>query len=83
MIHHLQDAPLPPSQRTELPVPPALDALILRCLEKQPARRPQDVEEVLRLLRACRVDVRWDRDRAKEWWENHVPEMCHQPVVRL
>ena len=83
MIHHLQDAPLPPSQRTELPVPPALDALILRCLEKQPARRPQDVQELLRLLRACRVEDGWDRDRAREWWENHLPDMCHRPVVRV
>jgi serine/threonine-protein kinase len=77
MIHHLQDAPLPPSQRTELPVPADLDALILRCLEKNPAQRPGDVHELQRLLRECRVSGTWDRDRARNWWLTHLPEMCH------
>jgi eukaryotic-like serine/threonine-protein kinase len=76
MIHHLQDAPVPPSQRTELPVPPDLDALILHCLEKKPEQRPQDVDALLRLIRNCRVGAAWDRDRAREWWLTHLPEMC-------
>jgi eukaryotic-like serine/threonine-protein kinase len=76
MIHHLQDPPIPPSQRTELPVPPDLDALILHCLEKKPARRPQDAEALLGLLRDCRVAASWSRDRAKDWWLTHLAEMC-------
>jgi len=76
MIKHLQDPPLPPSQRTELHVPPTLDALILGCLEKKPARRPQDIDELLRVIRQCRVGATWDRDRAKDWWLTHLPEMC-------
>ena len=76
MIHHLQDPPLPPSQRTELPVPPDLEALILRCLEKKPAQRPQDIDELQRLIRQCRVAAAWDRDRARDWWLTHLAEMC-------
>jgi len=76
MIHHLEDPPIPPSQRTELPVPPDLDALILQCLDKKPAGRPQDAEALLRLLRGCRVGATWSRDRAKEWWLTHLAEMC-------
>ena len=76
MIHHVQDPPLPPSQRTELHVPADLDALILRCLEKRPAQRPQDIDELLRLIRQCRVATDWDDDRAKDWWLTHLPEMC-------
>ena len=34
--------------RVERRVPPALDALVLRCLEKSPPRRWQSVDEVLR-----------------------------------
>jgi serine/threonine-protein kinase len=76
MIHHLQDPPVPPSQRTELPVPPDLDAVILQCLDKNPKRRPQDAEALLHLLSGCRVGATWNRDRAKDWWLTHLAEMC-------
>ena len=46
---------MPPSQRTELPIPPEVDALVLACLEKDPPDRPQNAEELLRLLDGCRA----------------------------
>jgi serine/threonine-protein kinase len=76
LIKHIHDVPLPPSQHTELPVPRELDELILRCLEKDPALRPQDAREVAVLARRCRVQQRWDPDRARAWWESHLPELC-------
>ena len=76
LVQHVQDPPVPPSQRSELDVPPDVDALILRCLEKDPKRRPQDALELLRLVRACRVTTRWDLDRARDWWASHLPELC-------
>jgi tRNA A-37 threonylcarbamoyl transferase component Bud32 len=43
VLKHLREAP--PRPRTIAPtLPPALDALILSCLEKDPARRPKDAE---------------------------------------
>ena len=33
--------PTPPSARTDRPIPPALDDLVLSCLAKDPAQRPQ------------------------------------------
>ena len=33
-LQHLQAPPLPPSQRTELPIPPEVDALVLACLRE-------------------------------------------------
>ena len=39
---HLNDPPVPPSERAGLPVPADLDAIILGCLEKDPTRRPAD-----------------------------------------
>lgn len=43
------EPPLPPSaHRPELP--PSLDALILRCIERDPANRPADVAEIARSL---------------------------------
>jgi serine/threonine-protein kinase len=47
----VQDPPEPPSARMRGgELPPALEALILRCLEKSPAQRPQNAEEVIEAL---------------------------------
>ena len=51
ITHHLMTAPQPPS--THAPVPPALDRLIVACLEKDPARRPQTAEALGRALEAA------------------------------
>jgi serine/threonine-protein kinase len=75
LLKHVEEAPVPPSQRTEVVVPPALDALILQCLEKDPDRRPKDAQAVLRLVRECRVGTRWSDARARDWWEVHLPEL--------
>ena len=49
MQAHLVERPEPMSAvRTGIPA--ALDALVMRCLEKDPARRPADAGEILRLL---------------------------------
>ena len=36
LLQHVQTPPVPPSQRTELPIPRELDELVLACLEKDP-----------------------------------------------
>jgi serine/threonine-protein kinase len=50
---HLQHYPPPPSvvAGPTRPVPPELDALVLRCLAKQPERRPSTMREVAEALR--------------------------------
>jgi len=75
LLRHLEDPPVPPSQRSEADVPPALEALILECLAKDPAQRPADARAVLHRVRACRVAAPWDDDRARAWWESHLPEL--------
>jgi serine/threonine-protein kinase len=42
---HLREPPLPPSRRLH-GIPPALDALVLRCLAKDPAQRPASGTEL-------------------------------------
>ena len=39
-------------RRPDLGVPKAFDALVMRCLEKKPGRRPQSMEEVAAMLEA-------------------------------
>lgn len=74
-IQHLQSSPMPPSQRTELPIPPEVDALVLRCLEKDPSRRPQNAEELLHLIDRCRMRTPWNDQSAKAWWQQHLSDL--------
>jgi tRNA A-37 threonylcarbamoyl transferase component Bud32 len=76
MVRHVKDTPVPPSQRTELSVPAALDDLILKCLEKERAKRPQDAQEVLQMAKKIRRDGAWEQEQARAWWEKHLPELC-------
>ena len=50
MYQHANTAPVPPSQRSEFEIPPALDNVILACLAKYPEDRPQTAAEVSRRL---------------------------------
>jgi serine/threonine-protein kinase len=48
---HAFEAPAPPTQvRPDLPIPPALEQVILRCLEKERARRFQDASTLAAAL---------------------------------
>ena len=72
MIRHLQDEPVPPSAICEVPVPEQLDALVLRCLAKDPDDRPQSALEVGKALAAIRFDETWDEEGARHWWELYM-----------
>ncbi|MEP7310742.1 MAG: serine/threonine-protein kinase [Acidobacteriota bacterium] len=74
-LQHLNTVPVPPSERTELPIPPELERLVLACLEKDPNKRPQDAEQLLRLARQCQAGECWDNDTARRWWEMHLVEL--------
>src|SRR4029450_7729179 len=49
LMHHLHTEPTRPSERSELPIPRELDNLILACLQKDPALRPQNAGELLNM----------------------------------
>ena len=56
MHKHLNEVPLPPAQvAPDRGIMPALEGVILRCLEKNPAGRFQDAEELGNALEACLV----------------------------
>ncbi|MEO8635511.1 MAG: serine/threonine-protein kinase [Gemmatimonadales bacterium] len=69
---HLREVPVPPSQRTELPVPPGLERLVLACLAKDPAHRPRSALELSASLAA--IDAQpWSGEQAAQWWRVHRP----------
>ena len=74
-LQHLNARPVPPSQRTEMPIPREVDALVMACLEKDPGKRPQSADALLRMLNAAELRARWDSDTARVWWEQHLPEL--------
>jgi serine/threonine-protein kinase len=76
LMHHVQTPPLPPSQRTELPIPRELDDLVLACLEKDPQRRPQDAQQLFGMACSCGSCETWDPEASRRWWEKHLIEFC-------
>ena len=70
---HVQTPPPPPSTRTEMEIPPALESVILRCLQKNPADRPAGARELSDLLSACDGIPLWTEEDAEHWWLAHLP----------
>ncbi|MFL5471613.1 MAG: serine/threonine-protein kinase [Gemmatimonadales bacterium] len=72
ITNHLQEKPVPPSQRTELDVAPELDRLVLACLAKKPEDRPRSAAELERTLGEIEVEP-WSEEAATQWWQTHQP----------
>lgn len=77
IVEHVKTAPTPPSERTELPIPSALEAIIMTCLEKDPADRFHGAQEMAVALRDVPLAEPWDTRRAGEWWDSRS---AHAPV---
>jgi eukaryotic-like serine/threonine-protein kinase len=67
--HHLHSAPPPPSRRAPGGVAEDLERLVLACLAKEPAQRPQSTAALARELRACRDAGGWSELDAEQWWQ--------------
>jgi serine/threonine-protein kinase len=72
-MHHARTEPTRPSERSELEIPPALDRIILTCLEKDPDRRHQNADELSGALAECATTDDWTREQAHGWWDTHLP----------
>jgi serine/threonine-protein kinase len=82
MSKHLQEAPVPPSERGAVRVPAALDALVLSCLAKKPEERPQSAAELARRLSAIDAEP-WTDLQAKDWWLATRPAMEPAPDAEV
>jgi serine/threonine-protein kinase len=73
LVKHAHAAPSAPSQRTELPIPASFDDLVLACLAKDPASRPQTADEIAERLTGIVGVPPWTQARAHAWWQLHAP----------
>jgi len=67
ILQHVQQPPVPPSQRTDVPIPPALEALVLACLAKRPGDRPASAAELRGALDSIGLEP-WTEEEAARWW---------------
>jgi eukaryotic-like serine/threonine-protein kinase len=69
---HLQAVPVRPSERSDLPIPPPLEHLVLTCLAKKPDDRPRSAQQLAQAL--DRIEgMTWSQTDAGRWWSQHHP----------
>ncbi|GJM44114.1 MAG: hypothetical protein DHS20C21_09560 [Gemmatimonadota bacterium] len=71
LTEHAKSQPIPPSQRSELVIPEALDRVVLACLAKDPTDRPEGAQELAARLKRIGLEKPWDNGLARAWWELH------------
>ncbi len=82
---HLNETPVPPGARTGKSFNPQLEALLMRCLQKNPAERPQSARELAKALTESRVAEAWTPERRAAWWTDYRKSVAGvvKPVVQF
>jgi serine/threonine-protein kinase len=66
--HHVHSEPVPPSRRRDEPLSEELEAIILRCLAKDPAARFPSARQLGRALGKLGGARPWSEVEAEAWW---------------
>jgi hypothetical protein len=75
----MNEIPTPPSQYATHPISAEMDAIILKCLEKDPAQRPQSALELRDLLMATPRWAEWSAEARAAWWTQYHSETAPKP----
>ncbi len=73
IVHHARTEPIPPSERSGLPIPADLEKLILECLRKEPGDRPASANALRQALGELDAARTWGERDAASWWDEHHP----------
>jgi serine/threonine-protein kinase len=89
-IAHATQQPDAPSKRAPFAVPAWLDELVLSCLAKDPADRPQSAFELMTAIERNSLGFAqpWSRAQAEAWWTDHdddapAPSEASGPVTAV
>jgi serine/threonine-protein kinase len=74
MLAHAHERPERPSRRSEVNIPGAFEELLMACLSKSPADRPQTAEALGTALAGLASG--WTPDDADRWWRTNLPEFA-------
>jgi len=66
--HHLHSEPVPMRDR-DPSLPEDVEAVVMRCLRKEPADRPTGAAELRAELGRCADWGKWTEEQAASWWE--------------
>lgn len=83
-LAHVQKEVVPLSDRTELPIPPGLEQIVLELLAKKPADRLRSAQELQRRLRAIQSQIpKFCHEDAANWWQTNLPETAARVQPRI
>jgi serine/threonine-protein kinase len=82
LLHHVRTEPVPPSTLVASPMPEGLERAVLSCLAKDPAARPRTALDLWRRLSDVHLPERWTRERAEQWWRQHVPSVATPTALK-
>jgi serine/threonine-protein kinase len=72
ILKHVSDEPEPLSKRAKRIIPADLEAVVMACLAKKPAERPQSARDLSERLATCELSETWTDDEAQQWWREHM-----------
>jgi serine/threonine-protein kinase len=70
LVMHAHQKPVTPSARAHIDISPALEALVMDCLSKNPDRRPQSAMELVQRLDETGIAKAWTPERMANWWQD-------------
>jgi eukaryotic-like serine/threonine-protein kinase len=82
LVDHVKTIPKRPSEVSELRIPEAMESVIMKCLEKDPADRFQSPGQMYEALDAITFSKPWDLSQAKSWWSLHLSREGAFPTLK-
>ena len=79
-VAHATERPEPPSSLgTE--IPEELEAIVMRCLEKDKEKRPQSAAQLAQQIVDTSLAEQWTQNQRERWWLENLPELCMAPTL--